>query len=181
MRFLPVYDFEILTPYDPERIHSILERNMYQSSGKKGAFIAKMPTTKDGKLLDGTLEENGFVLKDYVNKKDPFYNKNSFEAVAKGTYHQGHGKTTIKIRMGLQKASKIIFSIWSILICFVVFTSIVSLILEFNKMTLGICLFTAFLMIIGYLMMLVSFRTSADKLEKRLYDILGRGKVYNQK
>lgn len=177
MRFLPIQKFELITPYDAERITSILKRNMCQNQKKTGTYY-QLPTAKDGKLLDGKLLENGFLLKEYVEKKEAFYNKNSFEAVAEGTYKQGLGKTTIQVKLGLSKGSKIAFSIWSGLICFVVLISIVSMVHDYASSTLWIVIATLLMMLFGYLMMLVSFRTSANKLERRIRDVLGRGKVW---
>ena len=177
MRFLPIQKFELITPYEAERIKSILQRNMCQNQKKTGTYY-QLPTAKDGKLLDGKLLENGFLLKEYVEKKEAFYNKNSFEAIAEGTYKQGLGKTTIHVKLGLSKGSKIVFSIWSALICFVVLISIVSMIHEYNSSALWITIVSLLMMLFGYLMMLVSFRTSANKLERKIRDILGRGKVW---
>lgn len=176
MKLLPIQKFELITPYDGERITSILQRNMCQNQKKAGTYY-QMPVAKDGRLLDGKLMENGFLLKEYVEKKEAFYNKNSFEAVAEGTYKQGIGKTTIQVKLGLSKVNKIVFSIWNALICFVVLISIVSMIYNYSSSTLGITIVLFLMMLFGYLMMLVSFQVSANKLEQRIRDVLGRGKV----
>lgn len=153
MKYLPIEHITYKTKLSSEEVSKKIEEVI---EPKKTVRINNIFKKRNHKPYEGYIHENTFNIKRIIN------HRNSFLPIINGTIKQNSNETTIRVKMKLHTFVIVFMSIWLGL------TGIVFLLLLIKTGANFLVLVPGIMLILGYLLMIISFKWESRKTKKQL-------------